>query len=134
MWTFIFSIIIIIIGKFIFDSFIQSKKMKEQGGMRKKYAQLIQLILDADPRVKIIQETNTFINIGISGAAGAQSFLLQQTFGTLTVQIIIKNNPLLGNMKIERTFPENMDQKIIMEQLLDAQKEEIFNKVNRYTQ
>ena len=89
------------------------------------------MILDSDKRIRIIQETNTFVNVGISGPAGAQSFLLYQTFGKLTVQIVIKNNPLLGNFKIERSFPENMDQEEIMKELIIAQNEEIQNKLNR---
>ena len=130
MLTFIIVILGLIVGKFIFDSVKQSKEMKLQGGVRKKYAQLIQMILDSDKRVRIIQETNTFVNVGISGPAGSQSYLLHHTFGKLTVQIIIKNNPLLGNMKIERSFPENMDQEEIAKELFEAQNIELKNRLN----
>ena len=131
MLTFLILLVVLIAGKFIFDSLKQSKEMKLQGGVRNKYEKLIQMILDSDKRIRIIQETNTFVNVGISGPAGAQSFLLYQTFGKLTVQIVIKNNPLLGNMKIERSFPEDMDQDEIMKELMIAQNEEIQNKLNR---
>lgn len=131
MLTFLILLVVLIAGKFIFDSLKQSKEMKLQGGVRNKYEKLIQMILDSDKRIRIIQETNTFVNVGISGPAGAQSFLLYQTFGKLTVQIVIKNNPLLGNFKIERSFPENMDQEEIMKELIIAQNEEIQNKLNR---
>lgn len=131
MLTFLIVLIVFIVGKFFFDSLKQSKEMKLQGGIRNKYTKLIQIILDSDERIRIIQETNTFVNIGISGPAGAQSFLLYQTFGKLTVQIVIKNNPLLGNMKIERSFPEDMDQEEIMKDLIIAQNEEIQKKLNR---
>lgn len=132
MWTFIIVIVVFIIGKFVFDSINQSNKMKAQGGIRTKYAHLIQLLLDSDPRVRIIQATNTFINVGISGPAGAQSFFLQQTFGKLTVQIVIRNNPLLGNMTIERTFPEDMNQDEMMKELMKAQQSEMEKKLSRY--
>lgn len=132
MWTFIIIVVVFIVGKFLFDSFKQSEQIKSQGGIRKKYSLLVQMLLEADPRAKIIQESNTFINIGISGPAGAQSFLLQQTFGKLTVQIVVKNNPLLGNMKIERMFPEDMDQEQMMRELMTAQQEEMSKKISRY--
>lgn len=132
MWTVIIVIIVFIIGKFVFDSINQSNEMKAQGGVRTKYAHLIQLLLDSDPRVRVIQATNTFVNVGISGSAGAQSFLLQQTFGKLTVQIAIKNNPLLGDMTIERTFPEDMDQGEMIKELMKAQQSEMEKKLSRY--
>ena len=131
MLILIIFLIVLIVAKFIFDSIKQSKEMKLQGGIRNKYAKLIQMISDSDKRIRIIQETSTFVNVGISGPAGAQSFLLYQTYGKLTVQIVIKNNPLLGNMKIERSFPEDMDQEEIMKELIVAQNEEIQNKLNR---
>lgn len=132
MWTVIIIIAVCFIGKFVLDSINQSNDIKSQGGVRTKYAHLIQSLLDSDPRARILQETNTFVNVGISGPAGAQSFFLQQTFGKLSVQIVIKNNPLLGNMTIERTFPEDMDQDEMMKQLMIAQKTEMEKKINRY--
>ena len=131
MWTIIIVIVVFIIGKFVYDSIKQSGEMKAQGGVRTKYAHLIQLLLDSDPRARIIQETNTFVNVGISGPAGAQSFFLQQTFGKLTVQIVIKNNPLLGDMTIERTFPENMDQDEMSKELMKTQQSEIKKRLSR---
>ncbi len=133
MLKFIIIVIVLVIVKFIYDSYLQSEEMKSQGGIRKKYPKLVQSLLDSDPRVRVIQETNTFMNIGRSGPAGAQSFLLHQTFGYLTIQIVIKNNPLLGNVKIERSFPEDMDEEKMMEKLQEAQQQELFNKINRYT-
>ena len=132
MLKFIIIVVLFFIGKFIFDSLNQSKEMKILGGIRKKYSKLVQTLLEADPRAKVIQETDTFMNIGVSGPAGAQSFLLQQTFGYLTIQIVVKNNPLLGDMKIERSFPEGMDQELMMAELMETQQKEVMSKINRY--
>lgn len=132
MWNFIIILIIFFVGKFIFDSIAQSKEIKSQGGIKTKYAQLIQMLLASDPKAKIIQESNNFVNIGVSGPGGAQSFFLRQTFGELTVQIVIKNNPLLGNMTIERSFPENMSQEEMMNELMETQLTEVTKKLNRY--
>lgn len=117
--------------KFLSDCIKQAKEMKLQGGVRTKYAKLIQMLLDSDPRVRIIQETSTFVNVGMSGPAGAQSFFLQQTFGKLSVQIVVKNNPLVGNVTIERVFPEDMDQEKMMEELMNAQFAEMEKRINR---
>ena len=132
MLKFIIIVIVLVIVKFIYDSYLQSEEMKSQGGIRKKYPKLVQSLLDSDPRAKVIQETDTFMNIGVSGPAGAQSFLLQQTFGYLTIQIVVKNNPLLGDMKIERSFPEGMDQELMMAELMVTQQKEMMSKINRY--
>ncbi len=132
MWTFIIILLVLFFGKFIIDSLKQSNEIKKQGGIKKKYAKLVQMLLDADPRTRIIQESNNFINVGISGPAGAQSYFLQQTFGSLTVQVVVKNNPLLGNLTIERTFPEDMDQEEMMKELVLAQQTEMAKKLNRY--
>lgn len=130
MWKFIIILIVLILGKFFYDTMKQSREVRKQGGVRTKYAKLIQMILDSDPRVRIVQETNTMVNVGISGMAGSQNYLLQQTFGKLNVQVVIRNNPLLGNMKIERIFPEDMDQEKMMEELLKAQQEELEKRMN----
>ena len=132
MWTFIIILLVLFFGKFIIDSLKQSNEIKKQGGIKIKYAKLVQMLLDADPRTRIIQESNNFINVGISGPAGAQSYFLQQTFGSLTVQVVVKNNPLLGNLTIERTFPEDMDQEEMMKELVLAQQTEMAKKLNRY--
>ena len=132
MWTFIIIVIGLIVGKFIYDSLSQNKEMKSQGGLRTKYAKLVQALLDSDPRARIIQETNTFVNVGVSGPAGSQSYFLQQTFGKLTVQIVVKNNPLLGNMTIERSFPDDMDQDEMINELMEAQKIEMQKKLQQY--
>lgn len=132
MWTFIIIVIGLIVGKFIYDSLSQNKEMKNQGGVRTKYAKLVQALLDSDPRARIIQETNTFVNVGVSGPAGSQSYFLQQNFGKLTVQIVVKNNPLLGNMTIERSFPEDMDQDEMINELMEAQQTEMQKKLQQY--
>lgn len=132
MWTFIIIFVVLFLGKFIVDSLKQSNEIKKQGGIKKKYSKLVQMLLEADPRTRILQESNNFINIGISGPAGAQSYFLQETFGSLTVQVVVKNNPLLGNLTIERSFPEDMDQEEMLKELIKAQQEEMTKKLSRY--
>ena len=132
MWTFIIILVVLFLGKFVVDNLKQSNEIKKQGGIKKKYAKLVHMLLEADPRIRIIQESNNFINIGISGPAGAQSYFLQETFGSLTVQVILKNNQLLCNLTIERSFPEDMDQEEMLKELIKAQQEEMTKKLSRY--
>ena len=110
-------IVVVIIIKFARDSAKQSYDIKSQGGVRKKYATLIELIMSGDSRSKIFQETNTFISVGVSGAAGSTIFYIQQTFGNVTIQYEVKNNPIVGFLKKEWTFPEDMDQNLMWEKM-----------------
>lgn len=107
-----------LIVRFAIDSAKQSRNMKSRGGVREKYSILINHILAQDPRIKIFQETSTFVSVGISGIAGSQVYYIQQTFSTVTIQMKIKDNPLLGSFSIEWNFPENMNQ------------QEMINKIN----
>ncbi len=120
MGIFLIIIAVIVVGiiiKFAADSTKQSSEVKSQGGMRKKYATLINHILSSDPKAKIFQEENTFISAGVSGIAGSTIFYIQQTYGNVTIQYEVKNNPIVGFLKKEWTFPENMDQDLMWERM-----------------
>lgn len=125
MLTFILIIVGIIAVKFIYDSIQQSNKMQEEGGIRKKYATLIEYFLSGHPNSRIFQQTNTFCAVGVSGVAGSQIYYIQQTFGTVTIQMKIKNNPLCGNLDMEWSFPEDM----VQEQMIKKINEDIENKM-----
>ena len=109
MWGFIITIVVLIILKFLYDTFKQSSKITSEGGVRKKYATLVEYFLSAHENSRIFQETKTFVSVGVSGM-GAQIFSIYPTYGNVTITMQIKNNPIMGNLKKEWTFPENMDQ------------------------
>ncbi|MCH5308364.1 MAG: hypothetical protein J1E58_00780 [Prevotella sp.] len=132
MVTFIILVIILIVGKFLFDSMQQSDKMKSEGGVRKKYKVLVDSLLAADPRNKIFQETNTFVSVGISGVAGSQIFNIQATFGTVTIQMKVSNNPLLGNINMEWQFPESMNQEHMLMKMNDDINKKMQSLMERY--
>ena len=110
MGSFIIAIVLFFILRFLFDTWQQSRKIKSEGGLRKKYAILVDYILSCDSKSKIFQETNTFISVGVSGLGGSQIFNICPTYGNVTIQMVIKNNPVFGNQKMEWTFPEEMNQ------------------------
>ena len=117
MWTFIIVIGVLIIGKFLFDTAKQSSEIKGQGGIRQKYSILINNFLQGHERCRILQSSNTFVAVGVHGPAGSQVYYIYPTYGNVTIRMEMKNNPLWGNVKMEWTFPENMDQNLMIEKI-----------------
>lgn len=117
MWTFIIVIIGIVIGKFILDTTKQSYYIKQQGGILTKYATLVNYILHSNDKYRILQNDNTFVAIGTQGVAGSQVFYIYPSYGKVAIIMKVKNNPIFGNIKEEWTFPENMDQKDMIENI-----------------
>lgn len=130
MWTIIIaiiaSIIVRFIYKFIVDTRKQSSDIKNQGGIRTKYATLVDHFLHANEQCRILREDNTFVAVGIKGLAGSQVYSIYPSYyGKVTIRMEIKNNPLFGNMKEEWTFPEDMNQEYMIMNI-NKKLEEIF--------
>lgn len=117
MIRFLIALVIIFILKFLFDTFMQSNDIKKQGGVRKKYSVLIDYILSGHKDARVVKESNTYIAVGVSGIAGSTIFHIQQTYGNVTIQFEVKNNPIFGHIKKEWTFPENMDQELMIQRM-----------------
>ena len=132
MVTFIIIIVAFILIKFLYDTFQQSNKIKSEGGIRIKYSKLVDHLLSADSRSRIFQETNTFLSVGITGAAGSQIYYITPAYGNVSIRMEIKNNPLLGNQKLEWTFPENMNQEDMIFKMNKDISEQMENLLNRY--
>ncbi len=111
MWfiKFIIIVIAIVAYKFISASIKQSNAVAKQGGMRKKYAVLVDFILSGDEHCKVVQENSTFIRVGAANPAASTYFDIHQTFGSVTIQWISKSIPL-GDHKLEWQFNEFEDQ------------------------
>lgn len=114
MLGFIITLVVLILIKFIYDSAKQSGKIKSEGGIRNKYSILINHLLEGHPDCRIYQETNTFVSVGVSSAAGSTMYYIFPSYGNVTIRMEIKNNPLLGNVNKEWKFPENMNQEDMM--------------------
>lgn len=121
-------VVVYLIGRFIYDSIKQSIQMKKQGGVAKKYAGLIQLLLSSQ-YAEIIQKTNTYVNIYDNDLGCPKSYQLMQSWGKLMVRIEYKKSSAFGNMTIERYFPENMDQLEMFKELLKAETEEMGKRI-----
>lgn len=132
MWGFIITIFILIVIKFIYDTSKQSSKIKSEGGVRKKYALLVDHFLSGHERCRIIQNDNTFVSVGVTGPAGSQIYYIYPSYGNVTIRMEIKNNPLLGNMKMEWRFPENMDQEHMIEKINHDIEQHFMSLTNKY--
>jgi hypothetical protein len=118
MWVFIILIVVIIIGKFIYDKNQQSAKVTMEGGMRKKYHELIEYLMSGDSKTQIYQETSDSITLGVSSISGTTLFILTQTFGRVTVQWKI-NSSVFGKHKMEWEFDEYLDQEKMAEKIIN---------------
>ncbi|MBR5957060.1 MAG: hypothetical protein IKZ99_01710 [Salinivirgaceae bacterium] len=117
MLTIVIAIVLLIVGKFIYDLANQSQEVASQGGVRKKYAVLIDCILSGHENARIYRNENNFVAVGVSNMAGSTMFYIQQTFGKVTIQCEVKNNPIIGFFKKEWTFPEDMDQYLMWQKM-----------------
>lgn len=117
MWFFIIIIIALIVLKFVYDTATQSSEIKAEGGIRKKYSFLVDYFLSCDKRSRIFQENNTFVSVGVSGLAGSQIYYIYPSYGKVSIRLEVKNNPLIGNLKMEWTFPEDMNQEHMIEKI-----------------
>lgn len=101
---------IVMIFNFAKDSYEQSEKVTKEGGMRKKYAIIVDWVLASHSEAKIFYETSTSITAGVRGPSGTTTFDIVQTYGTVTIQYKVKNL-LMGNHELEWTFPEYDNQR-----------------------
>lgn len=112
-------ILLVIIGfiilKFQSDRKQQAIQIIREGGMRKKYYELIEYLKSGDTRSSILHESSDTLTVGVSSKSGGSTvFILMQTFGFLTVAWKL-DNPIVGRHKKEWDFPENTDQKKMMD-------------------
>lgn len=107
--------VIIIAFKFGTTSGRVIENVASSGGMREKYAKLLEHILEGHPESTILVETRTYIRAGVSNYGGTTLFHLQQDVGhRIIIQYEIKNNPLTPNWQLEWVFPDDLDQDVMM--------------------
>lgn len=85
--------------------------VNNSGGMRVKYAKLLNNILSGHKDSKIFAETRTYIKAGVSNYGGTTFFHIQQSTGNkVIIQYEVKNNPVVPSFQLTWTFPDDMDQ------------------------
>lgn len=88
------------------------------GAMRLKYSKLLNHIIDGHKDCKIIMETKTYIRVGVSNYGGATMFHIQQCPNHIVmIDYDVYDNPICDNFSLRFTFPDDMDQDIMMVQI-----------------
>ncbi|MBM6865151.1 hypothetical protein H6A66_08225 [Bacteroides caecigallinarum] len=128
MWVVILIIIlVIVIYKFGESSGKAIGSVQVERGMRLKYSQLINHILEGHKDCKIITETRTYIRVGVSNYGGDTIFHIQQCPNNIVmIDYDVSNNPIFGKFSLRFTFPDDMNQDDMMEKIgLGVQKKMI---------
>ena len=119
MWIVIILLVVVLyLVKFFYDKNQQAAKIAKEGGMRRKYQDLIEFLMSVDSRCRVLQETSESITVGLVNVGGSTLFDLTQTFGKLTVQWKV-DSPIFGKHKMEWDFPEYGDQGKMHERILN---------------
>ena len=116
MWFVIISSIVVIIGLFFFSKFRMERKIKREGGMAGKYAKLISLILEEEPRCRINKETPSYISIGFSNYSGSTLIGILSTFSTVTITYRTRGK-FFGDHKLQWDFPIDGDQEYMVHKM-----------------
>ena len=113
-----------IIIRFVIDSNEQSSEMEKSGGMKVKYATLIDGLLQQVPNIKIQKETPTCIelsaNFMVEGMSGTYYVFINHLFNNkLNVQIWVKPWNAQQVKLIDNMFEQNMPQGEILRALVE---------------
>ena len=116
MWIFIVAIIaIVIIVKTKSKSDEVVEHVAAHGGMREKYNVLVERILSSHPKMAVITETRTFMDIGMNNPDGSSHFYFQQVSkNAVMIQYELKGDPTMPDFKIDWTFDDSFDQEIML--------------------
>ena len=124
IWVIVITVVVFIAFKLGSTSGQVVGSVNSSGGMRVKYAKLLENILGGHKDCKIFIETRTYIRAGVSNYGGTTLFHIQQSTGnTVIIQYEVKNNPVVRPFQLEWTFPDDMDQDEMMTVMaMDIQK------------
>lgn len=119
MWIII---VVLIVGFLIYRFVVKTNEtvgsVQGYGGMRVKYSKLINHILEGHKDSRIMVETRTYIRAGVSNYGGSTIFHIQQCpNNTVMIDYEVSGNPVIGAFSMRFTFPDNMDQDKMMEEI-----------------
>ena len=115
IWVIVIAIVVFIAFKLGSASGQVVGSVQSSGGMRVKYAKLLDNILGGHKDSQIFVETRTYIRAGVSNYGGTTLFHIQQSTGNkVIIHYEVKDNPVVPAYQLEWTFPDNMDQDEMM--------------------
>mgnify|MGYP003327052911 CR=1 FL=1 len=121
IWVIIIIIIIIIVFKVGSYTGQAVGSVNNDGGMRTKYARLLELILQGHNDSKIFVETRTYIRAGVSNYGGNTIFHIQQCPGNkVMIDYEVSRNPAIKDFTLHFTFDDSMDQDEMMNQIVSS--------------
>ena len=115
IWVIIVAVIVFIAFKIGSTSGQVVGSVNNCGGMRVKYARLLENILSGHKASKVFVETRTYLRAGVSNYGGTTLFHIQQSTGNkVIIQYEVKDNPAVPAFQLEWVFPDDMDQNEMM--------------------
>lgn len=115
IWIIIVAIIVFIAFKIGSTSGQVVGSVNNSGGMRVKYARLLENILGGHKDSKVFVETRTYLRAGVSNYGGTTLVHIQQSTGNkVIIQYEVKDNPAVPAFQLEWVFPDDMDQDEMM--------------------
>lgn len=115
IWVIIVAVIVFIAFKIGSTSGQVVGSMNNSGGMRVKYARLLENILSGHKDSKVFVENRTYLRAGVSNYGGTTLFHIQQSTGNkVIIQYEVKDNPAVPAFQLEWVFPDDMDQDEMM--------------------
>ena len=115
IWVIIVAVIVFIAFKIGSTSGQVVGSVHNSGGMRVKYARLLENILSGHKDSKVFVETRTYLRAGVSNYGGTTLFHIQQSTGNkVIIQYEVKDNPAVPAFQLEWVFPDDMDQDEMM--------------------
>ena len=115
IWVIVIVLVVFIAFKLGSTSGQVVGSVNRSGGMRVKYAKLLENILGGHQDSKIFVETRTYIRAGVSNYGGTTLFHIQQSTGNkVIIHYEVKDNPVVPSYQLEWTFPDDMDQDEMM--------------------
>ena len=115
IWVIVIAVVVFIAFKLGSTSGQVVGSVNSSGGMRVKYAKLLENILGGHKDSKIFVETRTYIRAGVSNYGGTTLFHIQQTTGNrVLIEYEVKDNPVVPPFQLQWTFPDDTDQDEMM--------------------
>lgn len=115
IWVIIVAVIVFIAFKIGSTSGQVVGSVNNSGGMRVKYARLLENILGGHQDCKIFAATRTYIRVGVANYAGTTLYHIQQsTENKVIIHYEVKDNPVVPSIQLEWVFPDDMDQDEMM--------------------
>lgn len=102
IWAIVIAVVVFLAFKLGSTSGQVVGSVNSSGGMRIKYAKLLENILGGHKDCKIFVETRTYIRAGVSNYGGTTFFHIQQSTGNkVIIQYEVKDNPVVPSYQLE---------------------------------